>query len=74
MVTKTADGNEKLTSGSQERAEALADYFSSVFIKEDETALGILEKEYVSKKPSFQMSTVSISVEQVKKTKKFKLQ
>ena len=66
MVTKTANGNEKLTSGCQERAEALADYFSSVFIKEDESAFSILEKEFASKKPISHMPAVSITVEQVK--------
>ena len=34
LVMKGAAGNERLTSGCQEWAEALADYFASVFIKE----------------------------------------
>ena len=57
---------EKLTSGGQERAEVLADYFASVFIKEDETAFGRLEKEVAHDEPGSHMPAVSFTVEQVR--------
>ena len=44
----------------------MADYFASVFIKEDKTAFGRLEKEVAHDEPGSHMPAVSFTVEQVR--------